>query len=385
MDNILKETINTMKETIDKLNLTNIEQTKEELKKYFVVIETIASIEESKLVQMISEEPEEIEEVEFESAAKPTFEIRPKSPVINKPLVFTEEEKEEEPALDLSYPFERRLSGGFLRTENTESDIFVPEKYVRELDIKDGDMVFADEIGTDYQGRTNYHYEVIKRTSEKTENDRKEFVFAIVELDESSGRYVIYENIHKEKLRTEDGDMTTYVLNEKEMNQFNIDEGSIVDLAWYSGSFDTARVVWHYHISDVEEEKMSESKRILNYNKNHSSSTKKEKEEVEKVLQGKTICLIGLEPYWAKYKELVEERGGELETVESERHKTSMTAAIRRSDLVVVGISHTSHAASQYANTRAKVYGVPFTSISGYGGETFLNAVLENIKEIANN
>ena len=94
--------------------------------------------------------------------------------------------------------------------------------------------------------------------------------------------------------------------------------------------------------------------------------------------------MIGLELYWAKYKELVEERGGELETVESERHKTSMTAAIRRSDLVVVGISHTSHAASQYANKRAKVYDIPFTSISGYGGETFLNAVLENITEGVN-
>ena len=377
MENILKETINTMKETINKLDLTNIKETKEELRRYFIVIETIASFEKSTSAEKLIEE--EIVESEEE---KPAFTIT-KKVIEQKELETITEEPVSEPALAYAFPFERKLSGGFLRTNNLEDDIFVPEKVVRELDISEGDMVFADEIATDYSGRVSYHYEVIEYTGEesKKDNGRRDFSFAIVEEDESTGRFVIYENIHKEKLRTEDGDITSYILNDKEIQQFNIYEGSIVDLAWYANAFDTARVIWHYHISDVQEEKATESKRILSYNKQNSSSDKKVKVVVEQMLEGKTICLIGLEPYWSKYRELVEERGGNIELVESNRHKTSMTAAIRRSDLVVVGISHTSHAASQYANRRAKVYDVPFTSISGYGGETFLNAVLENVKE----
>lgn len=165
----------------------------------------------------------------------------------------------------------------------------------------------------------------------------------------------------------------TYIVKDREATHFGLLHGDIVDIAWYEGNFDKAKITWKH---PIEEPRKTESKKIIKHKKeNNSNKTKEDEDGLEQTLKGKRVCLIGLEPFWDNYKKAVAERGGELDCVEPERHKTSMSASIRKSDLVIVGISHISHDASIYANTRSKHYNIPFTSIKGFGTKSFINEV----------
>lgn len=394
MDNILDKTIQQIKQELDEMNLSNIQVKKENFKEYMIILDALSALHDRKNLtepfQIKKEVSVQEEDQEDElSSEEPIVETENQEVEIEIKEEKQEEEEEEEEVFEheidslasvfddkkqpIGYPFEQKLSGGFLIKGTPSENIFVPESIVRELELKNGDLVAAEVVKGNGYRATNHHYTVIERTQEEIPSARTEFKYAIVEYDTSSHRFVISEDINKQSLRMNDGSVMTYIVKDREAEVFSLVHGDIVDIAWYGGSFEKAKVIWKHRI-EPEEIEQTQSSRMLNRKKDNTPSPKTNS-NVKQTLKGKRICLIGLEPKADKYRKLVEERGGILDDVESERHKTSMSASIRKADLVVVGISHTSHDASIYAAARSKHYGVPFTSITGFGGESFVKEV----------
>lgn len=401
MDNILKETVLQMKKELDDMTLSNIVSKKKSFKHYNKILTALSELHESrgdsftikkestvvypeKEEELIMESLETVEsnQIVTKDETNYSFEVEVEE-------VLEEKNEPEEPKDDIDelasvfdakkeligYPFEKKLTGGFLIKGTPSENIFVPESIVRELDIEDGDLVSAEIKEGSRNNHRSYYYQIVEKNNEPIDTKRVEFKYGVVEFDVTSSRFVVSEDINKESLRLEGGEIMTYVVTDREASQFSLVHGDIVDIAWYEGSFEKAKVIWK-HFTENTSSKETESQRIMNHKKENGSNKKTTSEDsLEKTLEGKKIALIGLEPYWDKYKKLVEERGGSFEGVESDRHKTSMSAVIRKADLVVVGISYTSHDASIYANARCKHYNVPFTSISGFGGTSFINEV----------
>ena len=400
MDNILKETVLQMKKELDDMTLSNIISKKKSFKQYNKILTALSELhnsrgdsftikKESSVVypeqeeELIMENLETIEsnQVVTKDETDYSFEVEVKE--------VTEVDESEEPKEDIDelasifdgekefigYPFEIKLTGGFLIKGTPSENIFVPESIIRELDIQEGDLVSAEIKEGSRNNNRNYYYRIVEKNDEPIDTKRIEFKYGVVEFDITSSRFVVSEDINKESLRLEGGEIMTYIITDREASQFSLVHGDIVDIAWYEGSFEKAKVIWK-HFIEVTPSKETESQKMMNHKKENGNNKKSTSEDsTEKTLEGKKIVLVGLEPFWDKYKKLVEERGGTFEGVESGRHKTSMSAAIRKANLVVVGISYTSHDASIYANARCKHYGVPFTSISGFGGTSFINEV----------
>ena len=239
--------------------------------------------------------------------------------------------------------------------------------------MEEGDLVTYEPISGN-----RFFFEVVD-TSNRTSSKIESFNYGIVQYDKSIKQYYVEEDINKRPLKI-DYVPQRFMISDRDEKVFGLQMGDIVDLSWYEGNFSKGKVNWKHRTEDLPDKEETVSSKI----KNHSSSKETSpKESVDPLLQGKIITLIGLEPYWAKYKQLVEERGGTLWTHSSTDHKVSRTASIRKSDLVIVGISHTSHDASQHAAKKAKEKKTRFASMDGYGGTTFLMTVYDklNIKD----
>lgn len=386
MDNILEELKKSIQEAAAGITLDNVKEVQEEINKYFKMAFFMVDLDKGNSNNKEDiEEPEVKPEVQPESkpevqTEEPTVEFKSEEQKIEKPIkedidnlanVFDDEKKER------GLRFVRKVSGGVLMKGSSAENIFVPESIVRRLGIEDGDKVSVDVHPASTTYKPLYYFNIVEKGDGTPNNEREEFKYGLVQYDKELNLYYVEENVNKETLRVNDVPMR-HIISKKDEHDFGLQTGDFVDIAWYTGNFNKARVIWRYHLEDVEVKEKTQSKKMLAHN-SHQIKAQKE-EEIPQLLMGKTICLIGLEPYWDKYKRLVEERGGKLITVSSQTHKISRSASIRKSDIVVVGISHTSHEASMHANKKAKEYKTKFVALSGYGGTSFLSAIYKKLK-----
>lgn len=416
MENLLEELKKNVSGIIGTINEDNLEEVKEEVAKYFqlaeVMIDLIGGKKKPKAVeQTLFVEPPQKKVVvnQVEEQNSPTVEAVP--PLIEKTLIPVEEKiaainpatydgldevtkKEEtnaavlkqladsfeEDKVQLGYPLSRNLAGGFLLTGSSSNSIFVPESVVRELGLDDGDIVSAEVIPGGSNLKPFYKYNLVKKGQPLKEATRKEFSFGIVDYDENIKQFFVERNSNKESLRINDVP-NRFMISQEDARQYYIKKDDIVDVAWYDNNFTKGRVIWKYTVTESVKLKETTHQKMLNYKaKVRSEEVTGAIKETKEDFSGKKICLVGVEPYHSEFKEIIESRGGRIIALTSGTNKITMNASIRKSDLVIVGISHTSHAASQYANERAKHYGIPFKAFSGFGKTTFLKTINEGLE-----
>lgn len=410
MDNLLEELKKNVSGIIGTINEDNLAEVKEEVAKYFqlaeVMIDLIGGKKKPKTVEptpSVEMTQKKVIDVKIEKEESPTVDETKETTVdttkadmlfpdnadevtkkegTNAAILKELAESFEEDKVELGYPLSRNLYGGFLLTGSSSNAIFVPESIIRELDLEDGDIVSAEIIPGGSNLKPFYKYSLVRKGTALKEANRKEFKFGIVDYDQELNQFYVEKNSSNEKLRVEDTP-TRFMISQEDARQYNIKTGEIVDVSWYENNFTKGRVVWKYSISEMNSVKETMQKKMLNY-KPSTPKTIEPKEEIKQDLFGRRICLVGVEPYHSEFKELIEARGGRLLALTSGTNKITMNAAIRKSDLVLVGISHTSHSASQYSNERAKHYNVPFKSFSGYGKNTFLKTINEGLSVAQN-
>lgn len=343
MNYILEATQQAMKDTIDQMDWDNIENIKKTLNKQFSVLEYALSLELEK------DSPSVIpEETETEYDTQPD----------------TEPEQEPE-----GFFFRKNLNGGYIEKSNPNDNVFLPEVLVRDHDLQDGDRVT-------YEVDNNRRYSVtVLDTSKRTVTNIETFTHGIVTHDDAIGRYVVERNINNESIRLDDMPQR-FLISPKDVLRFKIKVDDVIDIAWYKGHFERGKVSWKHHTVEQVSAEPTLSQRILN---GKQEKPAKPKTNIQQDLDGYTVTLVGLEPYWGKFRQLVADRGGECITHCSKDPESSREASIAKSDAVVVGISHTSHSASQHANKVCKEHGVPFASMNGFGGNKFLMEVYDKL------
>lgn len=344
MDYILEATQSAMKDTIDQMDWDNIESIKDTLGKQFSILEYARSLELNDTPPRVTVSDNQTDTTDEDDAT----------------------DAADEPDI---YFFRKNLNGGYIEKKNPNDNVFLPEVLIRDHDLHDG-----DRLTYTMDDNRRYSVEVVD-TSQRTETNIETFAYGIVTYDTAINRYVVEQNMNKEAIRLDDMPQR-FLISPKDVLRFKISTDDVVDIAWYKGHFERGKVSWKHHTREHAPSEPTVSQRILNGKQDKPT---KDKTKIKQDLEGCTVTLIGLEPYWGKFRQLITDRGGECITHCSKDPESSREASISKSDAVVVGISHTSHSASQHANKTCKEYGVPFASMNGFGGNTFLMEVYDKL------
>lgn len=138
----------------------------------------------------------------------------------------------------------RGLANGRIVTQD-ERNIFIPESIIRKHEYTHGDIIKFEPMVD--RPDTNHHFYTLVQKSKRINTEREEFTNGIVIYDYESDEYYVNQNILGQSLKELQNDVQKYVLTEQEVRDYNIQDNSIVDIAWYRDSVaDTIRVIWRH-------------------------------------------------------------------------------------------------------------------------------------------
>lgn len=359
-DAILKITSESMKAHLDELTLDNLEMKEKIMNEYFEFIKSLRVIQLPTLVVKVEEKLDEMLEGN------------------NDTNVSEETNNEVETDLmkpkRIAYRFEEKLKGG----ELPEIGAFVPQRVVKENNLIDGDFLFAQplEISEPYEGPKRYSYELAERGNGIPARGIKRFEKCKVE--KMLNRLNVAKTINDESVYVLEDMEHPLFISEKDMREFGLEEGSIVDIAYYENKpQDTIRVTWNYTTEDREEYLSPKPSSFYKALKKDSG----EKTQIEEDFTGKTILMIGCEPKRADYRDIVEKRGGDFIWASGKEGEDRLQSMIRKSDYVLMNLVHVSHRGTWKGVEYCKKHGIPHEQIDNFGNSTFLRTVTEMISE----
>lgn len=145
------------------------------------------------------------------------------------------------------YVVQRRLTGAQLLDAYGQQAFFISEKMIRMLNLQDGDIVTAD--GEPYQSLSKAY---IKRVTGHLDLDYDPIeVFRQAVVENKDGELVVTHNIYGKRLKVNGSKVTYHVKDDR--IQFMVQEGDIVDLAWYANddnAQDSMTIRWVYPLED---------------------------------------------------------------------------------------------------------------------------------------
>lgn len=320
---------------IGKLDLNNLEDIESRMEQYFSIFKTLQELDNSDVINENSTKDNSNNDIKNDKQ---------------------------------SGKFERTLSGGIIRT--SKGDVQLPESVLRKTDIVHGDIVKVKN-----EKPSPSTLEIIQKTSNSNNESRSEFNFGVVTYNESHDCLVVEENVEGELLRVEDVPQF-YVPNEEEIEFYDLEEGDIVDVVWYKHHTKTMKIIWKHHTKSKDSIEPTQAEKILKHKKSTTSNVEEiEEEKGTDLLKDKHIVLLGIEPSRDKFEALVHSHGGTFEGIDSSFSTTRREAAYNKADVIIAGLSHVSHEATNHAVDYAKKINVPFSSFNGFGGGMFLLTV----------
>lgn len=139
----------------------------------------------------------------------------------------------------------RMLAHGHISTQD-DRKVFIPESAIREHNLEQGDIVKFKEINTTSDGKVIYDYELLYKTK-TVETDRRVFENGLVERDTYDDSLIVTRSTSGEALSDQQEAFINFAIPKEVADKYEIDEGSIVDLAWYNQKAGTTmRVIWNY-------------------------------------------------------------------------------------------------------------------------------------------
>ncbi|WP_100012792.1 DUF2325 domain-containing protein [Lentibacillus sediminis] len=285
-----------------------------------------------------------------------------------------EEDEESEPSQPSapperkSYQFERKLRGGIV----PQIDGFVPEGVVRKLGLEHGDMVYAKAINTNDPQRSHFEYEIAEKGDGEDAPYRIQLNFCPVKKE--AGRLVVEKSEETgEFIRFNEGPYTI-VLSEDDVFKQRINEGDLVDIAYFDGTPTHAKVIWTH--------KIKEASLSIPETLNHTSkkSEKPEKKPVtiyDQTLKEKTILVIGNEPKKSLYQYSIEQRGGTFLWGDAKEDFTRVEAKVRKADIVVFLLGVSGHTGMEHIKQMCKNHNVIFETTWSNGQSSILRIAEE--------
>lgn len=339
---------------MEHLDFNNIESTKDTVLEYFNMLTSISKIPELPSVTC-----------EGESIKKEPIEIQ--SDVTDGEV----SEVSSEVILEQSgYVFERKLRGGVL----PEINGFIPEGVVRNLNIEHGDIVGAKRMDDGIsEGNTRYYYTLLEKKHGSAAPDRGEMQYCIVEKE--SGALVVKSN-------SLTGERIVYkcashclLLNDQEIQHFNIEEGDIVDVAYKISNPTQHKVTWKHEHSDNDDEIRGGDKRKRNYDpKKETTDTT----PVEQTLKGMNVMIVGNESARFSYQEQIEKRGGRLLWGHTKEAMDRLEPLVRKADFIIFLLGLSGHIGMKQIKSFSKEHRVPFQTTFNQGTTSIIR-MAENI------
>lgn len=354
-----------MKQTVDHMSSDNLEDCFTVLTSQYKVLKQLFMIEGLKqnvgISNQVEEKPESIPDKSIVTDSQPNKGVE--DTLRDSVVSQTEEQEKEVTPFRPMYQVERKLRGAYV----PYIDGFIPEKIVRNLGLEHGDYVYAEPIELQHQSEPKrFEYELAKKSDEIILDDRVEYTHCPVEKD--AYMYVVNRSTTTgEQIRVDDAPFTV-LINDSDIERFDIHEGDVVDIAFYESNPSSAKVIWKHgvqgglHVENTDKHDKSDKKQKKSHDKSSGSQ-----EKLEQVFKGYTICIVGDEPNKSAYKTLIEERGGTHLHVEPSWSPSRIETMIKKADIVVGLYDVSSHTGLEKAKEYCKDYNVPFEMISGRG------------------
>lgn len=268
------------------------------------------------------------------------------------------------------YRVERKLKGAYV----DDIEGFIPESILRNKGIEHGDYVYAEPIPAVKVGQNRFLYELAEKSDGGSAPGRIEFKGCLVKKD--GDLLVLKKSLVTGKSIKLNDYPYAIVLSDRDIVQFELSEGDVVDVALYESQPTAASVIWKHEVAEELFQDKPEPKK---------STPKKEvvktEKEVAPVFAGHTICLIGDKPNESEYKAMVEERGGTLLHVEPKWNVRRIQTHVKNADVVVGLYDLSKHTGLEKAKAYCKQYGVPYKMIPGKGKSTVLQTAMELLQE----
>lgn len=277
------------------------------------------------------------------------------------------------------YTIIRLVSGADLINENGETVYTVKESQIHSLNLKSGDIVEALEDQTN----PNYEAEILRvvgfRKLRTRDYDQiEDFKYAVVQ--ERQGQLAITRNIHGEKLRIRGKAVTIPVDSSYYQGEdINLEDGSIVDLAWYTGDVrlkknpaDAVQIRWIYQVDPPKRSNNIKKKKDIDKSDNDEELTK-----LDMDLHYQRVGIaIGDNQNEAMLESIVTRYNGIPIPIDAfEGKKKVMENQIKDLNIVILVTAFAAHDSTWNIREFASKYGAKFAVSSSKGYQSFERAL----------
>lgn len=354
--------------------------------------QTVESAEEPKAADTVNADNEPVEEsAENEADAEQVLPTRSEpetepsfAELLDQSSVFDLDPGE--------YVVQRRLTGAQLLDAYGQQAFFISEKMIRMLNLQDGDIVTAD--GEPYQSLSKAY---IKRVTGHLDLDYDPIeVFRQAVVENKDGELVVTHNIYGKRLKV-NGSKVTYHIKDDRI-QFMVQEGDIVDLAWYANddnAQDSMTIRWVYPLEDdnqpvekAPKQKSAEKKPAkkekmhlaLGLSKQIFGSMQQGTQDAKKLkvdLKGQKVGIaIGNGQNGEILKATVKACNGDPRLINAFAGKSKkIEKAVKNLDMVIMIKSYANHPSSWSLAKACKKYGVKFAVSNKMSTQSFCRAL----------
>ena len=290
------------------------------------------------------------------------------------------------------YVVQRRLTGAQLLDAYGQQAFFISEKMIRTLNLQDGDIVTAD--GEPYQSLSKAY---IKRVTGHLDLDYDPIeVFRQAVVESEDGELVVTHNIYGKRLKVKGSKVTYHVKDDR--IQFMVQEGDIVDLAWYANddnAQDSMTIRWVYPLEDdnqpaekAPKQKSTEKKPAkkekmrlaLGLSKQIFGSMQQGAQDAKKLkvdLKGQKVGIaIGNGQNGEILKATVKACNGDPRLINAFTGKSKkIEKAVKNLDMVIMIKSYANHPSSWSLAKACKKYGVKFAVSNKMSTQSFCRAL----------
>lgn len=271
----------------------------------------------------------------------------------------------------------RLLSGADLVNDNGQTVFTVKESQIHSLNLKSGDIVEALPSAD-----PNYEAEILRvvgfQKLRKRDYDQiEEFKFAVVQG--RSGQLTISRDIHGKKLKIRGKEIVLPVsANYYQGKQVKIEDGAVVDLAWYTGDVrlkqnpaDAIQIRWIYQ---VEQPSHKQSKKKQKKDKKRSED---QSDNLDLNLHYQRVGIaIGDNQNETILEKIVDKYYGIPIAIDAfEGRKKVMERQIQELDIVILVTAFAAHDSTWNIREFASKYHVKFAVSSSKGYQSFERAL----------
>lgn len=290
------------------------------------------------------------------------------------------------------YVVQRRLTGAQLLDAYGQQAFFINEKMIQMLKLQDGDIVVAD--GEPYQSLTKPY---IKRVVDHLDLEYNPIeVFRQAMVEKKDGELVVTHNIYGKRLKVNGSKVTYHVKDDR--IQFMVQEGDIVDLAWYANddnAQDNMTIRWVYPLEDdnqsvekapkqkTAERKPAKKEKMhlaLGLSKQIFGSMQQGAQDAKKLkvdLKGQKVGIaIGNGQNGEILKATVKACNGDPRLINAFAGKSKkIEKAVKNLDMVIMIKSYANHPSSWSLAKACKKYGVKFAVSNKMSTQSFCRAL----------